>query len=130
MHAEIVIADTAAGKHIYCEKPLAMDVAKGERMVAAVEQAGVKTQMTFNFRYFSAVLHARQLVEQGFLGRIFYFTRSLLPRQLHRSPEAADLAAAEGHSPQRTLLRHRLPHPGLALFAVGQITTCRPPWRR
>ena len=73
MHAEIVIAAAAAGKHIYCEKPLAMDVAEGKRMVAAVEQAGVKTQMTFNFRYFSAVLRAKQLVEQGFLGRIFSF---------------------------------------------------------
>jgi predicted dehydrogenase len=73
MHAAIVEAAAAAGKHIYCEKPLAMNVAEGQRMVAAAARAGVKTQMTFNFRYYPAVLRARQLVETGFLGRIFSF---------------------------------------------------------
>ena len=73
MHAAIVEAAAAAGKHIYCEKPLAMDVAEAQRMVEAAARAGVKTQMTFNFRYYPAVLRARQLVEEGFLGRIFSF---------------------------------------------------------
>ncbi len=73
MHAEIVEAAAAAGKHIYCEKPLAMNVAEAQRMVAAAARAGVKTQMTFNFRYYPAVLRARQLVEEGFLGRVFSF---------------------------------------------------------
>ena len=73
MHAEIVEAAAAAGKHIYCEKPLAMNVAEAQRMVEAAARAGVKTQMTFNFRFYPAVLRARQLVEEGFLGRIFSF---------------------------------------------------------
>jgi len=73
MHAAIVEAAAAAGKHIYCEKPLAMNVAEGARMVAAVAAAGVKTQMTFNFRFFPAVMRAQQLVDDGFLGRIFSF---------------------------------------------------------
>jgi predicted dehydrogenase len=73
LHAEIVLAAAAAGKHIYCEKPLAMDVAEARAMVAAVEAAGVITQMTFNFRFFPAVLRAQQLVQAGFLGRIFSF---------------------------------------------------------
>lgn len=73
LHAEIVEAAATAGKHIYCEKPLAMNVAEAQRMVAAAERAGVKTQMTFNFRFYPAVLRAKQLVEEGFLGRIFSF---------------------------------------------------------
>lgn len=73
MHAAIVEAAAAAGKHIYCEKPLAMNVAEGKRMVAAVAAAGVKTQMTFNFRFFPAILRAQQLVQEGFLGRVFSF---------------------------------------------------------
>lgn len=72
-HEEIVLAAAAAGKHIYCEKPLAMSVAQGQRMVEAVEKAGVKTQMTFNFRFFPAISRARELIEAGFVGRVFSF---------------------------------------------------------
>jgi predicted dehydrogenase len=42
-------------------------------MVAAVEKAGVKTQLTFNFRFIPAITRARQLVDEGFLGRVFSF---------------------------------------------------------
>ncbi len=72
-HAEIVIAAAQAGKHIYCEKPLAMNVAEGQQMVAAVAAAGVKTQMTFNLRFFPALSRARQLIDAGFLGNLFSF---------------------------------------------------------
>lgn len=72
-HAEIVIAAAQAGKHIYCEKPLAMNVEEGRRMVAAAAAAGVKTQMTFNLRFFPAISRARQLIEAGFLGNLFSF---------------------------------------------------------
>jgi len=72
-HEEILVAAAAAGKHIYCEKPLAMNVAEGQRIVAAVEKAGVINQMTFNFRFFPALLRARQLLDEGFVGRIFSF---------------------------------------------------------
>ncbi len=72
-HEAIIVAAAQAGKHIYCEKPLAMDVAEGQRIVAAVAKSGVKSQMTFNFRFFPAIIRAKQLVEAGFLGRIFSF---------------------------------------------------------
>ena len=72
-HEEIVLAAAAAGKHIYCEKPLALNVAQARRMTAAVQRADVVTQMTFNFRFFPAMTRARQLVDQGFLGRVLSF---------------------------------------------------------
>lgn len=72
-HEEILIAAAQAGKHIYCEKPLSVSVAEGRRILNAVEHAGVKTQMTFNFRFFPAILRAKQLVDAGFLGHIFSF---------------------------------------------------------
>lgn len=75
-HLEPVLAAAHAGKHIYCEKPLAVTVAEGRRMVEAVAQAGVKAQMTFNFRFFPAILRAKQLVEDGFLGRVISFRGS------------------------------------------------------
>ena len=72
-HEEVVVAAAGANKHIRCEKPLAMNVAQGRRMVQVVEKAGIKTQMTFNYRYSPAITRARQLVEEGFLGRVFSF---------------------------------------------------------
>jgi predicted dehydrogenase len=72
-HEEIVTAAAAAGKHVYCEKPLAVSVDEGRRMVSAAESAGIKTQMTFNFRFFPAITRAVQLVRDGFLGRVFSF---------------------------------------------------------
>jgi predicted dehydrogenase len=73
MHAEIVEAAAAAGKHIYCEKPLAMDVAEAQQIAAAVRAAGVNSQLTFHFRFFPAIQRAQQLVAGGFLGRVFSF---------------------------------------------------------
>jgi levoglucosan dehydrogenase len=72
-HEAILAAAAAAGKHLYCEKPLSTNTAEGRRIVAAVENWGVKSQMTFNFRYFPAVIRARQLIDAGFLGRVFSF---------------------------------------------------------
>src|SRR5438034_1599922 len=72
-HEAIIVAAAKAGKHIYCEKPLAMNVAEGQRSAEAVSAAGVKSQMTFNFRCFPAIMHARQLIDAGFLGRVFSF---------------------------------------------------------
>ena len=72
-HEAVVLAAAQAGKHIYCEKPLAMDLAQARRMAEAVRQAGVKNQMTFNFRFFPAVLRAHQLMAEGFVGRVFSF---------------------------------------------------------
>jgi predicted dehydrogenase len=73
MHEEIIVAAAKAGKHIYCEKPLAMNVEQAKRMVEVVKQANVKTQLTFNFRFFPAIYRAKQLIDSGFLGRVFSF---------------------------------------------------------
>jgi predicted dehydrogenase len=72
-HEALVVAAARAHKHIYCEKPLALNVDEGRRMVEAAEAAGVNSQMTFHFRFYPAMLRARQLIEGGFVGRVFSF---------------------------------------------------------
>ena len=72
-HEAILIDAARAGKHIYCDKPLAMDVESGRRIVEAVRQAGVLGGMTFNVRFYPAMQRARQLIEDGFIGRVFSF---------------------------------------------------------
>jgi predicted dehydrogenase len=73
LHKEIAIEAAKAGKMILCEKPLAMDVAEGEEMCAAVEKAGVANTVWYNYRRIPAVTMAKQLIDEGRLGRIFHY---------------------------------------------------------
>ena len=72
-HEIVLVAAAKAGKHIYCEKPLSTTMDEARRIVSAVEETGVKSQMTFNFRFFPAIFRAQQLIQAGFLGQIFSF---------------------------------------------------------
>jgi predicted dehydrogenase len=77
-HAEIAIAAAKAGKMILCEKPLALNPAEGETMVAAVEKAGVPNTVWYNYRRVPAVTMAKQLIDEGRLGRIFHYRANFL----------------------------------------------------
>ncbi len=78
LHKEIAIAAAQAGKVILCEKPLAMNAAEGEEMVAAVEKAGVPNIVWYNYRRVPAVTFAKQLIDSGKLGRIFHYRANFL----------------------------------------------------
>jgi len=77
-HAEIAIAAAEAGKMVLCEKPLSMNVEEGQRMVAAVNQAEVPNTVWYNYRRVPAVTLAKQLVQEGRLGRIFHYRAQFL----------------------------------------------------
>ncbi len=72
-HAEPSIAAAQAGKHVFCEKPLARTAEEAKSMLDAVEKAGVKHQVAFNYRFVPAVVQARKLIESGKLGRIYHW---------------------------------------------------------
>jgi predicted dehydrogenase len=78
LHHDIAIAAAEAGKMILCEKPLSMNVAEGEAMVAAVEKAGVPNMVWYNYRRVPAVTLAKQLIDEGRLGRIFHYRSQFL----------------------------------------------------
>ncbi|MFM8986649.1 MAG: Gfo/Idh/MocA family protein [Planctomycetia bacterium] len=78
LHAEIAIEAAKHGKAILCEKPLSMDVAEGERMCQAVEQAGVPNTVWYNYRRIPAVTFAKQIVDSGALGRVFHYRAEFL----------------------------------------------------
>ncbi len=73
LHREMAIAAAEAGKIILCEKPLALNGAQGEDMVKAVEKAGVPNMVSYNYRRVPAVTLAKQLIDEGRLGRIFHY---------------------------------------------------------
>lgn len=77
-HAEIAIAAAQAGKMILCEKPLAMNGPEGLKMVQAVEKAKVPNIVWYNYRRVPAVTLAKQLVDEGKLGKIFHYRANFL----------------------------------------------------
>ena len=72
-HREITLAAAAAGKMVLCEKPLAMDLAEASAMTEAVERAGVANYVWFNYRRVPAIALAKQIVDEGRLGRVFHY---------------------------------------------------------
>lgn len=77
-HAIPSIAAAQAGKHVFCEKPLARTAEEAKSMLDAVTKAGVKHMVAFNYRFVPAIMQARKIIESGTLGRIFHFRASYL----------------------------------------------------
>lgn len=73
LHAEPSIAAAQAGKHVFCEKPLARTAEEAKTMLDAVTKAGVKHMVAFNYRFVPAIRLARNLIESGRLGQIYHF---------------------------------------------------------
>lgn len=78
LHAEMAVAAAKAGKMILCEKPLALCGQEAEKMVRAVEKAGVPNMVWYNYRRCPAVTLAKQLIDEGRLGRIFHYRAKFL----------------------------------------------------
>ena len=73
VHMPIAVAAAKAGKHIICEKPTAMNAAEAKAMLDAVESAGVKHMVAFNYRRVPAIALAKQMIEEGKIGKVFHF---------------------------------------------------------
>jgi predicted dehydrogenase len=85
LHAPIAIAAAAAGKHVLCEKPMALDVDECDRMIACAESTGVKLAVAYYRHFYPIVQRVKQLLAQGMIG----------------SPVMAQLNAFERFDPPR-----------------------------
>src|SRR5690606_30545116 len=77
-HAEPSIAAAQAGKHVLCEKPLGRTAEESKTMLDAVQKAGVKHMVAFNYRFVPAIRQIRLLIESGALGQIYHFRAQYL----------------------------------------------------
>jgi len=67
-HAQIISESAEAGKHIFCEKPIALDLNKIDQAITTVKKAGVKLQVGFNRRFDPSFKRAKDLVKNGTIG--------------------------------------------------------------
>ncbi|HUX85528.1 MAG TPA: Gfo/Idh/MocA family oxidoreductase, partial [Chloroflexota bacterium] len=70
LHASLTLKALAAGKHVLVEKPLATNVADGERMVAAAAEKSLVLSMNEQYPFSEPFLRARQMIEAGEIGKL------------------------------------------------------------
>lgn len=78
VHKEAAIAAASEGKHVFCEKPLALNLAEARQVLEIVKKCGVKHQIGFNYRFAPAVVFAKKLIDEGKIGKIFHVRGSFL----------------------------------------------------
>ena len=122
VHCEMVEAAAAAGKHVFCEKPVGGTPTQTARAEKACRRAGVITGVGYNYRFVPLVQHARNLIEAGELGRITNY------RGRFFSMYGADplgvlswrfLLEQAGHGVSTDILSHAI---DLAMMVNGPIT--------
>jgi len=72
-HCEVALAAARNGKHIFCEKPMAMSVAECKKMLDAAQAAGVIHMVNFNYRGVPAIVLAKQMIDEGMIGTPYHF---------------------------------------------------------
>jgi predicted dehydrogenase len=98
LHAEQTIAAAEAGKHVLCEKPMAMNVAECDRMLAACRHSGVRLGIAYYRHFYPALIRIGQLIASGAIGQ----------------PVFAQMIAAEPFDPGPEEPRHWLVQPSLS----------------
>jgi predicted dehydrogenase len=123
LHYEIAMEAIKAGKHIFCEKPVAMNVKQAKAMYEAAEKKGITHYINHNYRRCPAVRLARKLIDEGKVGRIFHWRGAYLQSWIvdpnfaltwHLQKEFA------GSGPQGDLNSHSV---DLARYLVGEVKT-------
>jgi predicted dehydrogenase len=121
LHHPIVLEAARAGKHIFCEKPVALTATQAREMYEAAEKAGVKHFLNHNYRRVPAIRLAKRLIDEGRVGRIFHWRGAYLqswivdpsfPLTWHLQKESA------GYGPHGDLGSHSV---DLARYLVGEI---------
>ncbi len=78
LHYEQAMAAMRAGKHVYCDKPMAMNAQEAAEMAALARETGLTCQVTFHNRFCPAMMRAKQMADDGFLGDVVSFRAAYL----------------------------------------------------
>ncbi|MFV1966611.1 MAG: Gfo/Idh/MocA family protein [Pirellulaceae bacterium] len=121
LHRDIAVAAAESGKHLFCEKPIALNATEAREMLEAAETHGVVHYLNHEYRRCPAVALARQLIDEGRIGRIFHWRGAYLqswlvdpnfPLTWHLRKETAGSGAQAG------INSHSV---DLARYLVGEI---------
>ena len=120
-HAPIALAAVSKGKHVLCEKPIAMNLAEATQMVRAADAANVRHMTAFTYRFVPAMRYMAHLVAGGAIGRPYHFrasrfqdwgTRNLGWRQVKKLAATGELG---------DMLSHRIDYGHLLIGPVSRL---------
>ena len=123
MHAPIALAAIAAGKHVMCEKPIAMNLEEALKMTHAAGKAGVRNMTAFTYRFVPAMRYMEHLVHSGGVGKPYHFraqrfqdwgTRNLGWRQVKKLAGTGELG---------DMLSHRIDYGHLLIGPIRRLVS-------
>jgi predicted dehydrogenase len=127
LHAEQIVAALAAGKHVSCQKPLAVSIAEAERIAAAVAGARATFRVTENFLYYPPIVKAKALLDAGVIGEPslvrIHTTRAghVTGQAIELDPEALVWRRDPGRNPGGVLYDDGVHKYATAAYWIGEI---------
>src|SRR5204863_1552706 len=118
-HGPIALAAIAAGKHVLCEKPMAMSYAEAMQMYEAAERAGVRHMTAFTYRFVPAMRYLAHLVKTGALGEPYHYRSCRLQDWGTRNLGWRQVAKLAGTGELGDMLSHRI---DFSHLLVGRMT--------
>ena len=107
-HRDLAVAAADSGRHVLCEKPLALDVAGAREMLAAAERAGVRHMTAFTYRFVPAMQYMHHLVSTGAIGTPWHFRAQRFQDWGRRALGWRQALAEAGSGEIGDMLSHRL----------------------
>ena len=120
-HAPIALTAIARGKHVLCEKPIAMNYAESLAMARAAEKAGVRHMTAFTYRFVPAMRYMAHLIKSGFVGRPWHFRSCRLQDWGTRSVGWRQIAKLAGTGELGDMLSHRIDYAHLLVGSIRRL---------
>ena len=127
LHGPIALSAIAAGKHVFCEKPIAMSFAEARQMWQAAERAGVRHMTAFTYRFVPAMRYMAHIVKSGPVGQPYHFRSCRLQDWGTRAVGWRQVAKLAGSGELGDMLSHRIDY---AHMMLGQMTRLSASTRR
>ncbi len=118
VHAELVLAAIAAGKHVFCEKPMAMNYGDARAMYLAAERANVRHMTAFTYRFVPAMRYMGHLIQKGAVGIPYHFRSCRLQDWGVRNIGWRQVQKLAGTGELGDMLSHRIDY---AQFLIGEM---------
>lgn len=120
-HAEIVQAAIAAGRHVLCEKPLAMDYLTAADLHQTAEKAGVRHMTAFTYRFVPAMRYMKQLVDRGDIGQPLHFRAQRFQDWADRPLGWRQIKRLAGTGELGDMLSHRIDYGHLLIGPIRRL---------